>query len=89
MERATALLLEIVGGEAGPIVEAVSQQHLPNIAPITLRDERITQMLGLQMDAAQVEQLLNALELKTSANGAGQWTVTSQATASTSAWKST
>ncbi|MDZ4021892.1 phenylalanine--tRNA ligase subunit beta [Pseudomonas sichuanensis] len=76
MERATALLLEIVGGEAGPIVEAVSQQHLPNIAPITLRDERITQMLGLQMDAAQVEQLLNALELKTSANGAGQWTVT-------------
>ncbi|AZL69567.1 phenylalanine--tRNA ligase subunit beta [Pseudomonas oryziphila] len=76
MERATALLLEIVGGEAGPIVEAVSQQHLPKIAPITLRDERITQMLGLQMDAAQVEQLLNALELKTSANGAGQWTVT-------------
>lgn len=76
MERATALLLEIVGGEAGPIVEAVSEQHLPNIAPITLRDERITQMLGLQMDAAQVEQLLNALELKTSASGAGQWTVT-------------
>lgn len=76
MERATALLLEIVGGEAGPIVEAVSQQHLPNIAPITLRDERITQMLGLQMDAAQVEQLLNALELTTSANGAGQWAVT-------------
>ncbi|QXH45047.1 phenylalanine--tRNA ligase subunit beta [Pseudomonas xanthosomatis] len=76
MERATALVLEIVGGEAGPIVESVSQQHLPNIAPITLRDERITQMLGMQMQAAQVEQLLNALELKTSANGAGQWTVT-------------
>ncbi|MFF7108946.1 phenylalanine--tRNA ligase subunit beta [Pseudomonas sichuanensis] len=80
MERATALLLEIVGGEAGPIVEAVSEQHLPNIAPITLRDERITQMLGLQMDAAQVEQLLNALELTTSANGGSdkeaQWTVT-------------
>lgn len=75
MERATALLLEIVGGEAGPIVEAVSEQHLPNIAPITLRDERITQMLGLKMEATQVEQLLNALELTTSANGAGQWTV--------------
>ncbi|MFT0866327.1 phenylalanine--tRNA ligase subunit beta [Pseudomonas sp. CAM1A] len=76
MERATALVLEIVGGEAGPVVEAVSEQHLPNIAPITLRDERITQMLGMQMEAAQVEQLLNALELKTSASGAGQWTVT-------------
>lgn len=76
MERATALVLEIVGGEAGPVVETVSEQHLPNIAPITLRAERITQMLGMEMDAAQVEQLLNALELKTSANGAGQWTVT-------------
>ncbi|WP_194790418.1 phenylalanine--tRNA ligase subunit beta [Pseudomonas sp. UFMG81] len=75
MERATALVLDIVGGEAGPIVEAVSEQHLPNIAPITLRDERITQMLGMQMQAAQVEQLLNALELTTSASGAGQWTV--------------
>ncbi|MBC3411331.1 phenylalanine--tRNA ligase subunit beta [Pseudomonas sp. SWRI51] len=75
IERATALLLDIVGGEAGPVVEAVSEQHLPNIAPITLRADRIDQMLGMQMDPAQVEQLLNALELKTSANGAGQWTV--------------
>lgn len=75
MERATALVLEIVGGEAGPIVEAVSEQHLPKVAPVTLRAERINQMLGMDMDAAQVEQLLNALELKTSASGAGQWTV--------------
>ncbi|ORL64925.1 phenylalanine--tRNA ligase subunit beta [Pseudomonas putida] len=75
MERATALVLEIVGGEAGPIVEAVSEQHLPKVAPVTLRAERINQMLGMDMDAAQVEQLLNALELKTRGSGAGQWTV--------------
>ena len=75
MERATALVLEIVGGEAGPIVEAVSEQHLPQVAPVTLRAERITQMLGMELDAAQVEQMLNALELTTTANGAGQWTV--------------
>lgn len=75
MERATALILEIVGGEAGPIVEAVSEQHLPNVAPVTLRAERITQMLGMELEAAQVEQLLNALELTTTANGVGQWTV--------------
>ena len=29
MERATALLLDIVGGEAGPVVEAKSEQHIP------------------------------------------------------------
>ncbi|MGE7094615.1 phenylalanine--tRNA ligase subunit beta [Pseudomonas fulva] len=75
MERATALLLEVVGGEAGPIAEAVSEQHLPSIAPVTLRAERIAQMLGMEMDPAQVEQLLNNLGLATEADGAGQWTV--------------
>lgn len=75
MERATQLLLDIVGGEAGPVVEAVSEQHLPQVAPVTLRAERITQMLGMEMDPAQVEQLLNALELTTTRDGEGQWIV--------------
>ncbi|WP_438279467.1 phenylalanine--tRNA ligase subunit beta [Pseudomonas alabamensis] len=75
MERATALVLEIVGGEPGPVIESVSQQHLPSVAPITLRAERIDQMLGMQMPADQVEQLLNALGLTTRASGEGQWTV--------------
>ncbi|MCE0850675.1 phenylalanine--tRNA ligase subunit beta [Pseudomonas asiatica] len=75
MERATQLLLDIVGGEAGPVVEAVSEQHLPQVAPVTLRAERITQMLGMEMDPAQVEQLLNALELTTTKIEEGQWTV--------------
>ena len=75
MERATALLLEIVGGEAGPIIEAVSEQHLPSVAPVILRAERVDQMLGMQMPAVEVEQLLNGLGLKTSASGEGQWQV--------------
>ncbi|MGE8410081.1 MAG: phenylalanine--tRNA ligase subunit beta [Pseudomonas sp.] len=74
MERATGLLLDIVGGEAGPVVEALSEQHLPQVAPIILRAERISQMLGMEMASAEVEQLLNALGLKTSA-GEGQWRV--------------
>ncbi|WP_044874622.1 phenylalanine--tRNA ligase subunit beta [Pseudomonas sp. LFM046] len=75
MERATGLLLEIVGGEAGPIIEAASQDHLPQVAPVTLRAERIAQMLGMEMDAAEVERLLTALDLKVTAEGAGQWRV--------------
>ncbi|MEE1920668.1 phenylalanine--tRNA ligase subunit beta [Pseudomonas sp. 148P] len=74
MERATGLILEIVGGEAGPVIETLSAQHLPQVAPITLRAERISQMLGMEMASAEVEQLLNALGLKTSA-GEGQWQV--------------
>ncbi|MDD0974926.1 phenylalanine--tRNA ligase subunit beta [Pseudomonas fontis] len=74
MERATGLLLEIVGGEAGPIVDVTSAADLPNVAPVTLRAERVTQMLGMEMASAEVEQLLNGLGLKTTA-GEGQWQV--------------
>ncbi|XQE68759.1 phenylalanine--tRNA ligase subunit beta [Pseudomonas sp. P3C3] len=75
MERATALLLEIVGGEAGPIIEVASAADLPSVAPITLRAERISQMLSMDMDGAEVERLLTALGLGVTAQGAGQWQV--------------
>ncbi|MBS7596736.1 phenylalanine--tRNA ligase subunit beta [Pseudomonas sp. RC2C2] len=74
IERATALLLEIVGGEAGPVIDVTSEAHLPKVAPITLRAERLSQMLGMEMASADVEQLLNGLGLKTTA-GEGQWQV--------------
>ncbi|MDG1582958.1 phenylalanine--tRNA ligase subunit beta [Pseudomonas sp. GOM6] len=75
MERATALLLEIVGGEAGPIIEVASAADLPDVAPITLRAERISQMLSMDMDGAEVERLLTALGLGVTAQDAGQWLV--------------
>lgn len=75
MERATGLLLEITGGEAGPVIETVSEKDLPAIAPVILRAERIEQMLGLKMDPAEVEGLLTGLGLIVSAEAAGQWRV--------------
>ncbi|KAA0942302.1 phenylalanine--tRNA ligase subunit beta [Pseudomonas sp. ANT_H14] len=75
MERATGLLLEITGGEAGPITETVSEQHLPSVAPITLRAQRVEQMLGLVIEDAEIVRLLSALGLGISADGAGQWRV--------------
>ncbi|MEY9333827.1 phenylalanyl-tRNA synthetase beta chain [Pseudomonas protegens] len=75
MERATGLLLEITGGDAGPIIETLSEQHLPSVAPVTLRAERITQMLGMEIDGLEVERLLTALGLTVTADGAGQWRI--------------
>ncbi|TVT87898.1 phenylalanine--tRNA ligase subunit beta [Pseudomonas sp. RGB] len=75
MERATGLLLEITGGEAGPITETVSEQHLPSVAPITLRAKSVEQMLGLVIEPAQIEQLLSALGLSIAASAEGQWHV--------------
>lgn len=75
MERATGLLLEITGGEAGPITETVSEPHLPSIAPVTLRAQRVEQMLGLVIEDAEIVRLLTGLGLGISADGAGQWRV--------------
>ncbi len=61
MARATALLLELVGGEAGPVSEAVSESHLPHKAPITLRRKRIKRLLGFVPDDAEVENILTRL----------------------------
>ena len=75
MERATSLLLDIVGGEAGPIIEVVSEDDLPKVAPVTLRAERINQMLGLEMDGAEVVRLLTSLGLVVIEEAKGRWQV--------------
>jgi phenylalanyl-tRNA synthetase beta chain len=76
MERATGLLLDIVGGDAGPIIEVVDLQQLPSVAAVTLRAERIEQILGLKMDDDEVVRLLVGLGLGVSASSEGQWQVT-------------
>jgi phenylalanyl-tRNA synthetase beta chain len=61
MERATALLTAIAGGEPGPVTEAVSAEHLPRAREILLRRARIGQVLGLAFDDAAVEDILGRL----------------------------
>ena len=61
LERATALLLEIVGGEAGPVLEAVDEAHLPRWEDVELRPASIRRVLGFDMDGAEVERILTAL----------------------------
>lgn len=75
MERATALLLDIVGGSAGPVIEVVSEADLPTIAPILLRKDRIEQMLGLSMADDHVVSLLSALNLSVVEHGGDCWEV--------------
>ncbi|MBW8458444.1 MAG: phenylalanine--tRNA ligase subunit beta [Thiobacillus sp.] len=59
MERATQLLLDICGGQPGPITEAVAE--LPRRAPITLRLPRLTRVAGIELDADQVARDLAAI----------------------------
>jgi phenylalanyl-tRNA synthetase beta chain len=64
MERATQLLLAIVGGKAGPVIEVSAVDHLPTRAPITLREARITRVLGAHVPAEAVSYILARLGLK-------------------------
>lgn len=63
MERATSLLMAIVGGEPGEIVEAASDAHLPVEAVIDLREQRIGDVLGVAIDRTEVEEILGRLGL--------------------------
>ena len=74
MERATALILEICGGEAGPVVEAVSVDHLPKPANINLRAERLSRVLGADIAVTDVEAILTRLGF-TVAKDASGWQV--------------
>jgi phenylalanyl-tRNA synthetase beta chain len=73
MERATRLALDIVGGEPGPIVEAVSEADLPARPEVTLRAHRIQRMLGFDLAPAEVERILRGLGLGVTAVASG-WT---------------
>ena len=63
MERATQLLVEIVGGAAGPVIVAEDPEHLPMAPRIELRASRIEQLLGFAVDAAVVDTILARLGL--------------------------
>ncbi len=60
-ERATQLLIDMAGGEPGPIIEAVSSAHLPAQPTIRLRPERIRKLLGMQVPADEVANILHRL----------------------------
>jgi phenylalanyl-tRNA synthetase beta chain len=75
IERATQLLLDIVGGQAGPIVEALSEAHLPARNPIVLREARVEKLLGLSIHREQLTGLLTRLGLQVETLETG-WRVT-------------
>ncbi|WP_374249734.1 phenylalanine--tRNA ligase subunit beta [Thermomonas sp.] len=75
IERATRLILEIAGGQPGPVVEAVLPEYLPQPQPVILRRTRLARVLGTQVADAEVARILTALGLAVQAVAEG-WQVT-------------
>ena len=75
IEYATRLVLDLAGGSACPVTEAVREADLPQAASIALRRARIRRVLGIKIADADVERILRALGMGVTATGEG-WQVT-------------
>lgn len=75
IERATELLLDIVGGEPGPVVDRVDEVNMPTIETIALRPQRVRDMLGLEVDDSTIKQHLLDLQMEVD-DASYPWAVT-------------
>ncbi len=62
IERASELVLQICGGAAGEITEAVGK--LPERKTVAVRTARVEKLLGVAVDEARIESILAALGLQ-------------------------
>ncbi|WP_338567626.1 phenylalanine--tRNA ligase subunit beta [Erwinia sp. E_sp_B01_3] len=61
IERATRLLLDICGGEAGPVIDVTCEATLPKRATITLRREKLDRLIGHVVADRDVSDILRRL----------------------------
>jgi phenylalanyl-tRNA synthetase beta chain len=76
VDLATELLIEIAGGEPGPIIETVDKESLPSSPDVPLRLARVIKLLGVEVGTAQVEDMLYRLGFKFMTKKEGDWVVT-------------
>lgn len=71
IERATELLLSIVGGEAGPVV--ATDATLPVSKEVGLRAAKVKSLLGLEIPPAEIEDILQRLGFELLNKDADSW----------------
>ena len=69
IERASGLILELCGGQVGPVVEAVSPPDLPPRKPVSLRPARVRKVLGITLEDSAMQQLLESVGLPVARDG--------------------
>ncbi|XID75329.1 phenylalanine--tRNA ligase subunit beta [Alkanindiges sp. WGS2144] len=74
IERATQLIVQLAGGEAGEVVLAEHADALPKRVPIELNLQQVNQLLGYQVPADFVEQTLTDLGMQVEGSAQG-WQV--------------
>jgi phenylalanyl-tRNA synthetase beta chain len=74
LERATGLLIQACGGAAGPLVVTSAAEHMPEAKKIRLRRERLSNLLGIEIDDDIVTDILLRLGFNVSVSDSG-WDV--------------
>ena len=74
IQRATELVLEICGGEPGPVTGHATETHRIMNPSIDLRRAQIKRLLGVEIADEDIEEMLRRLGMDVDANGEG-WTV--------------
>ena len=75
VERATALLIEIAGGEAGPVMVAEDLAAIPRNQSVSLRPERLNAVVGCDIEEKVVTGILERLGMAVDPSREA-WTVT-------------
>jgi phenylalanyl-tRNA synthetase beta chain len=75
IERASQLILEICGGQAGEITDVTTASELPKREPIVLRETKLNKILGMSFAPENVCGILERLGMKVVAQTDG-WLVT-------------
>jgi phenylalanyl-tRNA synthetase beta chain len=74
VERATALICELVGGAPGPLQQLEEADQLPKAANLLLRAKQLRRLLGTDVPTAAVESRLRSLGMSVQ-RGDAQWQV--------------
>ena len=61
LERATALILAIAGGRAGPVIDTCVAEHLPEKVAFTFAYDKVKKLTGLEIPYTKLKTLLEGL----------------------------
>lgn len=89
LELATHLIVQLAGGEAGPVTVAEQPEALPHAPPVRLRSRQVERLLGASVAPAEIETRLRALGMTVRPAGlgaAGPGTASAAAQLAGAAW---
>jgi len=75
IQRASELLIEIAGGEAGPMIDAVHEACMPVSSQVNLRYAQVKRLLGIDVEHDEIGSILQRLNMQVIENADG-WQVT-------------